>query len=113
MAITNFSGPVQSDNGFLVGAGKSLTKLLSNSAALNFPSISANAYADLTITVTGAAVNDAVIMGLPAAPAAGLVFNAFVSATDTVTVRASNTSASPVDAASATYNVVVLAATTA
>jgi hypothetical protein len=40
--------------------------------------------------VTGAAVGDEVIMALPAAPAAGLVFNAFVPATDTVTVRASN-----------------------
>lgn len=110
MATTNFSGPVQSDNGFLVGSGKTLTALLSASASLDFASIAAAASADLTITVTGAAVGDAVAMALPAAPAAGLVFNAFVSATNTVTVRATNITALAVDAAAATYGVVVIRA---
>ncbi len=113
MAITNYSGPVQSDNGFLVGAGKVLSKLLSGSASLNFASIAAAESADLTITVTGAAVGDSVALGLPAAPAAGLVFNAFVSAANTVTIRASNITALAVDAAAATYGVVVVAATAA
>lgn len=81
---------------------------LTATAALDFPSIAAGAKADLTITVAGAAVGDAVILGLPAAPAAGLVFNAFVSAADTVTIRASNTSSGAVDAASATYRAVVI-----
>lgn len=81
--------------------------IITATATLDFPSIAANAKADLTITVTGAAVGDAVFLGLPAAPAAGLVFNAFVSAANTVTVRASNTSAAPVDAASATYRAIV------
>ena len=110
MARTTFSGPVVSTNGFIVGSGAQITKVLSGSASLNFPSISAVSQADLTITVTGAAVGDEVIMGLPAAPAAGIVFNAFVSATNTVTVRATNVTASPVDPAAATYNVIVLAA---
>ena len=52
-------------------------------------------------------MNDAVSLGLPAAPAAGLLFNAFVSAANTVTVRASNITAAPVDAASATYRATV------
>lgn len=86
---------------------RSALGIITATAALDFPSIAANAKADLTITVTGATVGDAVFLGLPAAPAAGLVFNAFVSAANTVTVRASNTSAAPVDAASATYRVVV------
>lgn len=81
--------------------------VLTATATLDFPSIAAAAKADLTITVTGAAVGDAVFLGLPAAPAAGLVFNAFVSAANTVTVRASNTSSGAVDAASATYRAVV------
>ena len=80
---------------------------LSATAALDFASIAAAASADLTITVAGAAVNDAVSLGLPAAPAAGLLFNAFVSAANTVTVRASNITAAPVDAASATYRATV------
>ncbi len=107
MASTTFTGPVTSLNGFISGTGARLTSVLTASATLNFASIATTASEDLTITVTGAAVNDEVSLGLPAAPAAGLVFNAFVSAANTVTVRASNITASPVDAASATYSVAV------
>jgi hypothetical protein len=107
MASTTFTGPVTSLNGFISGTGARLTSVLTGSAALDFASISAAASADLTITVTGAAVNDEVALGLPAAPAAGLVFIAFVSAANTVTIRASNITALAVDAASATYTVSV------
>jgi hypothetical protein len=110
MARTTFSGPVVSTNGFIAGSGATVSKILTASASLNFPSISAVSQADLTITVTGAAVGDEVMMALPAAPTAGLVFNAFVSAADTVTIRASNITASPVDAAAATYGVIVVSA---
>ena len=110
MATTTFSGPVVSTNGFVVGSGATVSKLLSASATLDFASISAAAQADLTITVTDAAAGDEVILALPAAPAAGIVFNAFVSAANTVTIRASNISASPVNPASATYGVIVLSA---
>lgn len=110
MAITNFSGPVQSDNGFIVGSGSTVSAIFKGSASLDFASIAAAASADLTITVTGAAVGDSVALALPAAPAAGLVFNAFVSATNTVTVRASNITALAVDAAAATYGAVVIRA---
>jgi hypothetical protein len=110
MALTTFSGPVRSLNGFIVGTGNTITKVLSGSASLNFGSISAAAQADLTITVTGAAVGDEVMMALPAAPTAGLVFNAFVSAADTVSIRATNITASPIDPAAATYGVIVVAA---
>jgi hypothetical protein len=120
MANTTFSGPVRSQNGFQIvtinqttgteTVGAVLTKILTASASLNFPSISAVSQADLTITVTGAAVGDEVAMALPAAPAAGIVFNAFVSATNTVTIRATNVTASPVDPAAATYSVLVFGA---
>jgi hypothetical protein len=84
---------------------------LTNTATIDFPSIASQAKNDQTIPVLGAVVGDAVFIGLPAAPAAGLVFNAFVNAPDTVTIRASNTSAGAVDAASATYRVVVVKST--
>lgn len=106
---TTFSGPIVSTNGFTAGSsGLTLTAVLGASAALDFGSIAAAAQADLTITVTGAAANNTVALGLPTAPTAGLVFNAFVSAADTVTVRATNTTAGAIDPASATYSVVVL-----
>jgi hypothetical protein len=110
MATTTFSGPVVSLNGFIAGSGATISKVLAASAALDFASISTASQGNLTITVTGAAVGDEVILALPAAPTAGLVFNAFVSAADTVTVRASNITGSSIDAASATYGVVVLSA---
>lgn len=110
MALTTFSGPVRSLNGFIAGNGNTITKVLSASSSLDFGSISAASQASIEVTVTGAAVGDEVIMALPAAPAAGLVFNAFVSAANTVTIRASNITASPVDPAAATYGVIVIAA---
>lgn len=120
MANSTFSGPVRSENGFqiitisqstgTVTPGATLNKLRTATATLDFPSINAVSQADLTITVTGAAVGDEVALALPAAPTAGIVFNAFVSATNTVTVRATNVTAAPVDPASASYSVLVFGA---
>jgi hypothetical protein len=110
MANTTFSGPVISQNGFVAGTGATVTAILTASASLNFPSINAASQADLTITVAGAAPGDEVAMSLPTGPAAGLVFNAFVSADNTVTIRASNISGSPVDAGAATFGVLVFRA---
>lgn len=92
----------------VTSSGTACTKLLSATGTLNFASIAAAASEDLTIAVTGAAVGDAVHLGLPAAPTAGIVFNAFVSAADTVTVRAHNYTAGAIDPASASYRVVVM-----
>ncbi len=82
---------------------------LAGSATLDFGSIAPGTQADLTLTVTGAQTGDSVVLGLPPAPTGGIVWNAFVSATDTVTLRASNISASPVDPIAAVYKVKVLA----
>lgn len=82
--------------------------IITATATLDFPSTNAVSTQDLTIAVLGAAVGDAVHLGLPAAPQAGIIFQAFVSATDVVKVRCMNITASPVDPASATYRVVVI-----
>jgi len=118
MANTTFSGPVRSENGFqsittnsltgTVTVGATLNKILAASASLDFPSIDAVSQASLTVTVTGAAINDEVVLGLPAAPTAGIVFNAFVSAANTVTIRASNITAGAINPPAATYSVAVL-----
>jgi hypothetical protein len=85
--------------------------LLFASTSLNFPSIAAAGQAELTITVTGAAVGDGVVLAPPAAPEAGLVWAGRVSATNTVTVRASNITAAPVDPAAATWGAHVIKST--
>ena len=87
-----------------------LAKVLSASAALNFPSTADNGTSDLTITVTGAAAGAAVSLGTPnTAVAAGSNYTAWVSASNTVTVRFSNFSGAAIDPASATFVAVVTA----
>lgn len=85
-----------------------IAKLLTATAALDFPLIAAAGTQDLTIPVTGAATGDAAFVGLPAAPDAGVVFNAWVSAADTVTIRATNVTAVGINPASATFRVTVM-----
>lgn len=83
-----------------------LGRPLRGSAALNFPSVAASGSADLTITMTGAALGDVVSLGVPnAAMSANLLYFAWVSAANTVTVRAINNSAVAIDPASATFKV--------
>lgn len=78
------------------------------SATLDFPSTASGSYSDLTVSVIGAAGGSRVVLGLPATPAAGIVWNAWVSATDTVTIRANNPTGSPIDPGSASYGVTVI-----
>lgn len=79
--------------------------VISNSATLNFGSIGANDYADLTIALVGAKVGDAVQLGTPALTTDKYFFTSFVSATDVVTVRCINYDGGSVDPASGTFNV--------
>ena len=73
------------------------TRVLTATATIDFDSIAAAASEDATIAVAGAALGDTVALGLPAAPTDGIVFAGFVSAADTVTVRATNITAGAVD----------------
>lgn len=82
--------------------------VLAASAVLDFPSTSSNGTQDLTITVTGAANGDPVALGVPAGSATAGMFFAFVSATNTVTVRFYNGSGGSVNPASGTFKVKVI-----
>lgn len=96
------------EKGLRIGAaGALIANTFTATGSLNFGSIAAAASADLTIPVVGAVVGDAVALGLPAAPEAGIIFMAFVSAADTVTVRATNITVAPIDPAAANYRVTV------
>ena len=81
--------------------------ILSGSGTLDFGSIAAQESAELTVTVTGAATGDAVQLAPPSGIEANLTWCGYVSAADTVTVRVSNATASPIDPASATWGAVV------
>ncbi len=93
-----------------IGAsGSAVDLILTATATLDFPSIAADGGTqDLTITVTGASTGDTVVLGLPAAPNAGVVFNAWPSSSNTITVRATNATTGAIDPASASYRVTVI-----
>lgn len=77
-------------------------------ATLDFANMAAGASSELTVTVTGAAVGDVVAVGPPAGVEAGVCWNGYVSAADTVKVRLSNVTASAINPASAAWTVKVL-----
>ena len=52
-------------------------------------------------------MGDAVTLGLPAAPPAGIVYQAWVSAPNTVTIRATNFTNAPIDPAGASFRAMV------
>ena len=80
---------------------------LSGSGTLDFPSTGAHSSSDLTITVTGAAVGDIVILGTPVQDIDG-TFTAFVSAANTVTVRFNHYGSGNSNPASGDFKVYVI-----
>ncbi|MCW1930518.1 MAG: hypothetical protein KIH62_004375 [Candidatus Kerfeldbacteria bacterium] len=86
-------GNAQVDGSFKIGGGTTITKHLSGTATFDAPSLSANSCGNHgTITVTGAVVGDAVI-AVPQETTSGiedlnLSWSAYVSGSDTVTIRA-------------------------
>jgi hypothetical protein len=95
---------------FRVGGGTTVTNILSATATLDFPSIAADSFADLTITVTGAVSGDTVIANPIAGSAiADVSYDAWVSAANTVTIRATNNSSTTArDPASGTFRATVI-----
>lgn len=84
-----------------------LAKTLTNTGVLDFPSTGAGAISDLTITVTGAAVGDVVSLGIDNASLTTTAsFTAWVSASNTVTVRYSPKATE--DPASGTFRASIL-----
>lgn len=79
------------------------------SGTLDFPSTNDLNTSDLTITITGAALNDPVTLGMPnGSVIVNTYYSAWVSATDTVTVRFTNHSGSVQDPASGTFKVSII-----
>lgn len=106
MGSTNFDSIPRFKNGCKVGSdGTTITKILKGTVSVNLASLATVTAADLDVTITGAAVGDAVILQPPAADmtAGLLVCQAWVAATDTVTVRVYNASGGTIDEAAATW----------
>lgn len=84
--------------GMVIGNGSTeVTKHYSTTATLNFGSVSAHSSAELTITVTGAAVGD-VCYGSPnLALVSGFTWSVYCAAANTITVRVLNGTAGALD----------------
>ena len=88
VGITNLVATNITTSSLVVGGGAAVTGVLSATATLNFD-LTALVVEDLTITVTGAASGDTVSIGVPAGSVTATVqFTGWVSAADTVTIRA-------------------------
>jgi hypothetical protein len=79
-----------------------ISRELPGTATYDAPSIASGASTTTTLTVTGAAVGNAVAASLSSHTTQGLLLSATVSAADTVTVTLFNPTGSPVDLASGT-----------
>jgi len=88
--------------------GTKIEAVYSASATLDFPNTLAQTSSDLTLAVTGASVGDPVFLATPATPDANSCFTAWVSASNTVSVRFNNYSAGAIDPASGSYRVAVM-----
>ena len=110
MSATHFSGPVSSTAGFTPGTSAvSLTQVYKGTIAVNPGSLTTLTSEDVSVTITGAATGDVVIMNPPSTLESSLaVGGAYVSAADTVKVRISNVSSGTVDGASATFTYAIL-----
>lgn len=99
---------LQSIQGGTAGSYYHLIKALSGSKVHDYGSIGAVAVATTTTTVTGAAAGDTVLITPSTALEAGINVYGYVSAADTITIVANNSTAGAIDPASRTYYVSVI-----
>jgi hypothetical protein len=83
-------------------------KLTATLSAYDFASIAAHTTSTTTVTVTGAVTTNFAFVRLSTAAESGMVYDAYISAADTVTIRATNTTAAAIDPSSRDYVVIVI-----
>ncbi|MAT90413.1 MAG: hypothetical protein CMC35_06935 [Flavobacteriaceae bacterium] len=87
---------------------KILLKGLTATATLDFPNIAVNGSAELTVTVPGATTGSSCNCAPNASVEAGLFWNCYISAANTVTIRVANNRAAAVNPASKSWKVTVV-----
>lgn len=110
---TIFAGPVSGADAYPTFRALALTDLadfaFTATQTLTIGPVSSQSHADsANISVAGAAVGNPVILGLPAAPIAGISYFAYVASTNNVKIRALNITGSSVTVTSASYTVTVI-----
>ena len=81
---------------------------LTTTASLAFGAVAANSSTSITVAVTGASINDVVLIGAPSAVSEGLVFFGHVVATDQVHVDAVNATTASKTQSTQTFRVTVI-----
>lgn len=110
LRLADDSGPARLDTGDLNVNSTSLIKGVRTAVAtLDFPSISGTGGAqDLTVTVSGAVIGDAVTVNQPVGFNGGVVLSAWVDSANAVVVRATNCTGSAIDPGSGSFRVTVI-----
>lgn len=114
MAKSTFKGPIVSVAGFKPASNSSqaMTYIKSGTIAVDPASLATLSSSETSVTISGAAVGDIVIMNPPASFETGLIFSgARVSAANTVLVRISNMTAGSINGAALnwTYTIIRIA----
>jgi len=91
-----------------MGTENGAFRTLSTTASLNFGTLAGHDSVFSNVTVTGALVNDVVLLGLPSVVCAGLTYLANVITTNTVCVGALNTDNNSVNSTTGTFRLTVL-----
>lgn len=93
---------------FQMTGSSSQARMLSGVASIDFGSMGTLTQVTSTISVTGAAVNDLVLVGYGSSTVSNdIILDGYVSAADTVTVRAHNVSSGTIDPPSRSVRVMV------
>jgi hypothetical protein len=106
----NVTGNIAASGAVTIGSGSAaITKVLTATSSLDFPSTSAGTSDDETIAVTGADLGDVVFIGVPhGSVITNTNYTAWVSGEDQVTIRFNNYSGSSADPSSGTFRVTVM-----
>jgi len=80
--------------------------ILEGTLTYNFPFSTSGTAQTATLSVAGASVGDPVLVGLPSIPTTGMIFDAYVSSANTVTVRCNYLTSG--DPSSQTFKIKVL-----
>lgn len=91
-----------------MGTGNGAFRTLSTTASIAFGSIANNSSTSVSVVVTGCAINDIVLLGLPSAISSGLSFIGHVTTANGLEVDAVNATNSTINQSTQTFRVTVL-----
>ncbi len=106
----DFTGAITAPSIAVGSGGTAITKVVKGTVNINFADLAADTVATETVTLTGAAVGDTVILNPPAAglTAGLLILQAFVSAANTVSIVVLNHSGGNINEGAADWNYVLI-----